>query len=105
MIYIKTALIIVSIAISSIAFCKAPVTIFIEAESFSNRGGWVIDQQGMDIMGSAYMLAHGLGNPVADAQTTIKVPSKGNYRVWVRTRDWVAPWKVEGAPGKFQLLI
>ena len=27
------------------------------------------------------------------------------YRVWVRTRDWVAPWNVPGAPGKFQILI
>jgi hypothetical protein len=22
-----------------------------------------------------------------------------------RTRDWLAPWKVAGAPGKFQILI
>lgn len=105
MICLRPTLIVVFCAISSLAFCKTPVTIFIEAESFTNSGGWVIDQQVMDIMGSAYMLAHGLGIPVADAETTIKVSSKGNYRVWVRTRDWVAPWKVEGAPGKFQLLI
>ena len=29
----------------------------------------------------------------------------GPYRVWVRTRDWVAPWKVPGAPGKFQVIL
>jgi len=37
--------------------------------------------------------------------TTANFTSPGLYRVWVRTRDWVAPWKAPGAPGKFQLLI
>ena len=86
-------------------FGKNKDIIFIEAENFSNPGGWVIDQQSMDVMGSAYMLAHGLGTPVMDAETMINIPAKGNYHVWVRTRDWVASWQVEGAPGKFQLLI
>jgi hypothetical protein len=80
-------------------------TIFIEAESFSNAGGWVIDQQSMDQMGSPYLLAHGLGVPVENAVTLIDVPAKGEYRIWVRTRDWVAPWGKPGSPGKFQLLI
>ncbi|MGD9558779.1 MAG: hypothetical protein AB7V25_17260 [Mangrovibacterium sp.] len=48
-------------------------TIFIEAESFSNKGAWVIDQQSMDQMGSPYLLAHGLGIPVEDAVTTIPI--------------------------------
>lgn len=82
-----------------------PATIFLEAESFTERGGWVIDQQSMDVMGSAYMLAHGLGRPVADAETTVQISKNGKYRVWVRTRDWVAPWQAAGAPGKFQLLL
>jgi hypothetical protein len=80
-------------------------TVFVEAESFAERGGWVIDQQSMDVMGSAYLLAHGMGLPVADAETTLKIPKRGAYRVWVRTRDWVAPWQVEGAPGRFQVLL
>jgi hypothetical protein len=80
-------------------------TILVEAESFTDRGGWTVDQQAMDVMGSPYLLAHGLGTPVADAVTKIKVASGGEYRVWVRTRDWVAPWKAPGAPGKFQLLV
>lgn len=80
-------------------------TIFVEAESFADHGGWVIDQQSMDVMGSSYLLAHGLGIPVIDASTTIHVPAEGDYRVWVRTRDWVAPWGVEGAPGRFQVLF
>ncbi|PHN08181.1 FAD-dependent oxidoreductase [Flavilitoribacter nigricans] len=86
-------------------FGRKHTTIFLEAESFTERGGWVIDQQSMDVMGSAYMLAHGLGQPVADAKTTVEIPRRGKYRVWVRTRDWVAPWQVPGAPGKFQVLL
>jgi hypothetical protein len=79
--------------------------IFLEAEQFTNTGGWMVDQQFMDQMGSPYLLAHGLGEPVRDAETTAKFPAAGKYRVWVRTRDWVAPWKAPGAPGRFQLVI
>jgi len=80
-------------------------TVFLEAESFSNTGGWVVDQQSIDQMGSSYLLAHGLGRPVDDAVTTFYAENGGNCKVWVRTRDWVAPWKAEGAPGKFQLAV
>jgi hypothetical protein len=80
-------------------------TIFIEAESFDRRCGWVIDQQFMDQMGSPFLLAHGMGVPVDDASTTIHFPKGGKYQVWVRTRDWVAPWNAPGAPGKFRLMI
>lgn len=79
--------------------------VFLEAEQFNDFGGWDLDQQFMDQMGSPYLLAHGLGIPVADAKTEIEFPSAGSYRVWVRTRDWVAPWNAPGAPGKFQLII
>lgn len=79
--------------------------LFLEAEGFTNSGGWELDQQSMDQMGSPYLLAHGLGIPVADAVAQVTFPSAGKYRVWVRTRDWVAPWNAPGAPGKFQLLI
>jgi len=65
--------------------------VWIEAESFAETGGWVVDQQFMDLMGSPYLLAHGLGVPVPDATTEITLPMAGEYRVWVRTRDWVAP--------------
>jgi hypothetical protein len=79
--------------------------VLMEAEQFAELGGWDVDQQFMDQMGSSYLLAHGLGVPVKDAVTTVKFPAAGNYRVWVRTRDWVAPWKAPGAPGKFQLVV
>jgi len=84
---------------------KGANLVLLEAVQFADTGGWDTDQQSMDQMGSAYLLAHGLGVPVKDAVTKQKFSSPGNYRVWIRTRDWVAPWKAPGAPGKFQLLI
>jgi hypothetical protein len=79
--------------------------VLVEAESFQDRGGWSLDTQFIEIMGSPYLLAHGLGEPVKDATTTVTFPSTGTYRVFVRTKDWVATWKAPGAPGKFQLLV
>ena len=48
--------------------------LFVEAESFTQKGGWVVDQQFMDLMGSPYLLAHGMGVPVADAATEVEFP-------------------------------
>ncbi len=79
--------------------------VLVEAESFENKGGWVVDQQFIDQMGSPFLLAHGMGTPVGDARTTVEVPAAGTYRVWVRTRDWVAHWKAPGAPGRFQVMV
>ncbi len=79
--------------------------VLVEAEGFANIGGWVVDPHFMDLMGSPYLLAHGLGVPVADAETSVTIPSTGTYRVWVRTKDWVAQWNAPGTPGRFQLLI
>ncbi len=86
-------------------FCATAQQVFVEAESFDNLGGWTLDTQFIEIMGSPYLLAHGLGEPVTDAVTTVKFPEAGTYRVWVRTKDWVARWDAEGAPGKFQLVV
>lgn len=79
--------------------------LLVEAENFRSRGGWSLDTQFIHLMGSPYLLAHGLGAPVADATTTATFPVAGKYRVWVRTKDWVAHWKAPGAPGKFQVLV
>ena len=38
----------------------------VEAEQFSDKGGWGIDTQFIEPMGSPYLIAHGLGKPVAD---------------------------------------
>lgn len=80
-------------------------SIFIEAESIDNLGGWVIDQQSMTTMGSPYLLAHGMGVPVSDASTTVFSEEGGTYHLWVRTRDWTRTWDCEESAGKFQVLI
>lgn len=80
---------------------QTPTGLLIEAEDFADHGGWVVDSQFESVMGSPYLLAHGLGRPVADATTTAAIPEAGDYEVWVRTRDWAAPH----APGRFTLSI
>ncbi|WP_233148690.1 FAD-dependent oxidoreductase [Rhodopirellula sp. MGV] len=79
--------------------------VFVECESFDEPGGWKLDTQFIEQMGSPYLLAHGLGEPVDDAFKTVNVGQAGTYRVWVRTFDWVARWDAKGAPGKFELRI
>ena len=69
-------------AVSSIFFGPARIAntvaaadrLLLEAENFDDCGGWVVDQQFMDQMGSPYLLAHGLGDPVRDAATVAKFP-------------------------------
>jgi len=95
---------------TALAFAAAPALLaadrlLVEAESFQLHGGWSLDTQFIDLMGSPYLLAHGLGQPVKDATTTATFPATGKYQVWVRTKDWVAHWGAPGAPGKFQVLV
>ena len=79
--------------------------ILVEAESFEQKGGWAVDQQFMDLMGSPYLIAHGMGTPVADAVTEITIPEAGTYHVYVRTYNWTSPWHRGEGPGKFVLRI
>ena len=80
-------------------------SLIVEAESFSKRGGWVVDQQFMDFMGSPYLLAHGMGMPVSDAVTTLNIGSNGTYHVYVRTYNWTSPWTSKPGAGAFQLSV
>ncbi len=81
-------------------------SLLVEAESFDAHNGWNLDTQFIEIMGSPYLLAHGLGRPVEDATTTVKFPKPGKYHVFVRTKDWVARWDAPGEPpGQFQVLV
>ena len=79
--------------------------IFVESESFHHLGGWVVDQQFMDQMGSPYVMAHGMGNPLEDAKTTIQVEKAGVYDVYVRTYNWTSPWSDKMGPGRFVLTV
>ena len=82
-----------------LAGVAAAASVTIPAQGFW-AGGWSLDAQFMDVMGSPYLLAHGLGVPVADALATADVPTSGTYRVWVRTRNWA-----DDAPGRFTVLV
>jgi hypothetical protein len=79
--------------------------LFVETESFGEKGGWKIDQQFMDLMGSPYLIAHGMGVPVADAKSVVKFPSSGKYYVYVRTFNWTSPWYKGKGPGQFTLFV
>lgn len=74
-----------------------------EAESFAETGGWKIDQQFMDQMGSPYLIAHGMGVPVEDAVTSVRLPSKGKWQVYARTYNWTSPWYDGEGPGCFRI--
>jgi hypothetical protein len=63
-------------------------------------GGWSLDAQFMDVMGSPYLIAHGLGVRVLDATARVMFPAPGEYRVWVRTKNWA-----DGAPGRFRVRV
>ncbi len=75
----------------------------VEAEQFADYGGWSLDQQFMELMGSAYLLAHGAGVPVADAATTGSIKKGGRYYVYARTCNWTAPFCEGEGPGKFEV--
>ena len=83
--------------------------VLVEAESFENPGGWKLDTQFIHVMGSPYLLAHGLGNPVEDAKTTVTFPEAGEYTYWVRTKNWIEKFADDivpsSPPGVFQLEI
>ena len=76
--------------------------VWVEAEQFRDKGGWTVDAQFIDQVGSAYLLAHGLGEPVKAAETTVTFRETGKYRVWARTKDW-APYPT--GPGRFSVSI
>ena len=77
--------------------------VLVEASSFKNRGGWVLDTQFYQQTGGCYLLAHGMGVPVADASTSVKLSDKGDWHVFVRTKDWCpGEWT---APGRFKVQV
>ena len=96
-------------AILSTAVVKPPRTVkavqpgflWIDAGDFADYGGWKLDTQFVHLVGSAYLLAPGVGVPVKDATTRIDIPNPGKYRLWVRSKNWHRP----EAPGRFQVLV
>ena len=103
----KTCLLSLAGAVS-LSFATAnAATLYVECESFDSLGGWVVDPHSMKKIDSSYVMAHGVGKPVADAVTKVEIPATGRYAVWAKTRDWSAEWR-EGrgnAPGRFKVLV
>ncbi|MFW6162981.1 MAG: FAD-dependent oxidoreductase [Planctomycetota bacterium] len=89
------------LAVALCATVRAREVVWAEAERFAERGGWTVDAQFIDQMGSPYLMAIGLGEPVEDAATTVTVPAAGRWRLWARTRDWVP----EHSPGRFRVVV
>lgn len=84
-------------------FAVSSKQLLVEAESFQNKGGWVVDPQFVFQMGSPYLLAHGMGKPVENATTAVNFPATGDFHIWVRTKNWVpGNWE---APGRFKLIV
>ena len=101
----KTLLTILLSLLASLCLAQSKDCFLIETESFPDTGGWVIDQEFMDQMGSPYLLAHGIGKPVKNARADIVLPRKGVWHVYARTWNWVAPWGIEECPGTFKLIV
>ncbi|MFW6171628.1 MAG: FAD-dependent oxidoreductase [Planctomycetota bacterium] len=78
-----------------------PGFLWIDAEDFSDYGGWWLDTQFVHLMGSGYLIANGIDKPVAPASTEVEIPRAGTYRLWVRTRDWLP----EYSPGQFRVAV
>ena len=77
--------------------------VLVEAAAFTDTGGWKLDTQHYQQMGGCYLLAHGMGKPVANAATTVRIPESGKWNVWVRTRDWCpGDWQ---SPGRFKVFV
>jgi len=75
--------------------------LWIDAEDFADYGGWTLDTQFVHLIGSGYLIANGVGVPVADATTTLNIPRSDRYHVLVRARNWVQ----EYSPGTFRMCV
>lgn len=80
-------------------------SILLPASLFADYGGWRADSQFFDLIGSTPLLAHGLGEAVADAKTTFTAPTEGEYTLYVRTRNWTNYWSDAPTPGVFEVFI
>ena len=81
---------------------KQITELWIDTVDFDSKGGWQADTQFTHLMGSGYLIAANVpGEPVENAVTTVTIPQKDTYRIWVRCRNWLRPHN----PGIFRLLV
>jgi hypothetical protein len=103
MVYLRQWMMLLAVSLPTAALMAQSTdrVIWLEAEGFADTGSWSNDSQHVDLMGSPYLLATGVGRPVSDAVTTARVLVPGSYRLWVRCRDWLPQYH----PGLFQVLV
>ena len=93
--------------VAALVLCVAcgnkSTSIYVEAESFDDKGGWSVDQQFTFEMGSPYLIAHGMGEAVADASTEVNFKQAGSYHIYVRTFNWTSRWSDKRGPGLFRI--
>lgn len=81
-------------------------SVFALATRLENKGDWTVEQQFVLQMGSSYLLAHGIGTPLAgDAEGKIQIPEDGEYALYVRTKNWTRHWSEGLTPGRFQVKV
>ena len=51
---------------------KESASLLLEAAQFQNHGGWGLDSQYMDIMGSGFLIAHGIGKSVEESMKALE---------------------------------
>ena len=64
----------------------APASRFVECETFTDYGGWMVDPHSMKRMGSSYLMAHGYGTPVKDATRIVNFAEAGHFPIWPKPR-------------------
>jgi hypothetical protein len=67
------------IAFSAMPAAAQPV-VWMEAESFADTGRWSNDSQHVDLMGSPYLLATGVGKPVGGEWKTVAKSAQDRSR-------------------------
>lgn len=81
-------------------------TVLVLCTRFEETGDWTVEQQFVLQMGSSYLLAHGLGEPLkGNPRTTVRIPADGTYTLWVRTKNWTAFWSDGKTPGRFLVKV
>lgn len=76
------------------------------ATRFDDLGDWTVEQQFVLQMGSSYLLAHGIGEPLKkNASTSFSIPEDGEYTMYVRTKNWTGYWSEGPTPGIFSVAV
>ena len=75
--------------------------IYLEAERFADYGGWELESNFINNVGSCYLIAKGFPAPVAPAKTRQSVTASGKYSVFCRCKNWAPAY----TPGRFKIAI